>query len=94
MCTEEIEYREAYIYIPYKILITLDQAYRNPTLKEIIDKYPIFKKESNEYEQCILALLLLWEYQKGEDSFWWPYIDLLPEFDNFTWELDKTSYIK
>ena len=42
MCTEEIEYREAYIYIPYKILITLDQAYRNPTLKEIIDKYPIF----------------------------------------------------
>lgn len=37
---------------------------------------------------------MLWEYQKGPESFWWPYLDLLPDFEKFIWELDKNTYIK
>ena len=92
-CVERIEYREAYLYVPYKCLITTNIAEKVPQLKKIIDKYPLFSKESPEYEQTTLSLILLWEYQKGEESYWWPYIDLLPEFEKYTWELDEQKYL-
>lgn len=62
---------------------------KNPKLRQIIDKYELFQKKNEEYEQCILTLLLLNEYEKGENSFWWPYLDILPTFDTFNWELDE-----
>lgn len=36
----------------------------------------------------------MYEYQKGEEGFWWPFLDLLPDADNIVWELDRTLYIK
>lgn len=94
-CLSPIEYREAYLFIPYKLLMTMDNAKRVPELLYLIQNYEIFhEKKGKEPEQCILTLFMLWEYQKGEQSFWWPYLDLLPTFDKFIWELDKNLYIK
>jgi hypothetical protein len=74
-------------------LITCDIAQKIPELKKIMDNNQLFSSESPEHEQVTLSLILLWEYQKGEDSFWWPYIDLLPEFEKHTWELDEDKYL-
>lgn len=42
MCKYEIDYREAYLYVPYKLLLTIDMAFEIPQLKEIIDANKIF----------------------------------------------------
>lgn len=94
-CLAPIEYREAYLFIPYKLLMTMENAKRVPELQYLIKNYEIFHhRRGKEPEQCILTLFMLWEYQKGPESFWWPYLDLLPEFEQFVWELDKDKYIK
>ena len=59
---ESIEYREAFLYIPYKCLITMSMVKEIPELKEIVDNYEIFKESNGEYEQNILTLILLWEF--------------------------------
>lgn len=38
--------------------------------------------------------MLIYEFYKGEESFWWPYLDLLPQCDHLVWDLDRTLYIK
>ena len=47
MCTGDIEYREAYLYVPYKLTLSLDTAQKIPELKEIIDKHPMFQRDKN-----------------------------------------------
>jgi len=75
--------------------MTLEHPKRIPELRTLIQKYELFHDtKGKEPEQCILSLFMLWEYQKGEESFWWPYLDLLPEFEQMIWELDKNLYIK
>ena len=59
---EPIEFREAFLYIPYKCLITTDLAQEIPELKDIVDNNSIFAKSHPEYEQYTLVLILLWEY--------------------------------
>ena len=83
-----IESREAFLYIPYKCLITMSMVDKIPELKEIVDKYEMFQVSSGEYKANILPLILCWEYQKGEQSFWWPYIEVLPSFEILPWDLD------
>ena len=91
---EPIQYREAYLYVPYKLLLTTELAERNPELAKIMEQYDIFKAESREPDQCKLTLLLIYEYQKGEDGFWWPYLELLPDMEQVVWDLDRGLYLK
>ena len=93
-CVEPIEYHEAYLYVPYKLALTTHMVDSNPVLAEITRKYDIFAETAKEVDQCKLTLLLLFEYQKGEEGFWWPYLDLLPDFEHIVWELDRTLYVK
>ena len=37
----------------------------------------------HDWEQLILLIYVIYEYQKGEDSFWWPYLDLMPHVQFF-----------
>ena len=69
-------------------MISVSMAREIPKLKKIIDKYEIFNESNMEHEQNILILMLLWEFQKGEDSFWWPYLEILPDFEVLPWEND------
>jgi len=40
-----IEYRESFIYVPYRLLLTLNAAKEVPELKPIIEKYDVFFRE-------------------------------------------------
>ena len=51
----------------------------------------LFHPDKHEdWEQLTLALAMLYEYQLGEESFWYPYLNLLPAdiefFCNWPWE--------
>ena len=43
-CTSPIKYREAFMFIPYKLLMTMDKALNTPDLKTIFEKEYIFWK--------------------------------------------------
>ena len=82
---EPIEHREAFMSIPYKMLMTVDAAQKHPVIGKIIEENPqLFSEdEKGDWEQLTLSLYLIFEYQKGEDSFWKPYIDLMPDVTFF-----------
>ena len=40
-------------------------------------------EENSDAEQLTLTLFLIYEYQKGADSFWKPYLDLMPDVKFF-----------
>ena len=39
--------------------------------------------EKGDWEQLSLIVLLMYEYLKGEESFWKPYLDLMPDVKFF-----------
>ena len=78
--TEPIKHREAFLSVPYKMLMTVDGAQRHPVLGPIIAENPqLFSEdEKGDWEQLTLVLFIIHEYNKKEESFWKPYLDLMP----------------
>ena len=70
-CKLDIYNREAFLFIPYRIMLTESKIISNLDLKEIFAKeYKSLKK----FKYGILTLGLLYEISKNEKSFWHPYI--------------------
>ena len=67
------------------MLLTVDAAQRHPILGPIIAENPhLFSEdEKGDWEQLILVIYLIHEHLKGEESFWFPYLDLMPEITFF-----------
>ena len=83
---EAIKPREAFIKIPYKCLMTCEGAFKHPVLGQVLKENPeVFDEEEGraDWEQLTLCLYLIYEWQLGDESFWKPYIDLMPEVDFF-----------
>ena len=59
-----IAHREAFLSIPYKMLLTVKGAQNNPDIGPIISENPqLFSKdESNDWEQLILVLYIMYEH--------------------------------
>ena len=83
--TEPIEHREAFCAVPYKMLITVERTRRHPVLGPIIEENPqlFSEEEKGDWEQLTLVLSLIYEWQLGDESFWKPYIDLMPDVKFF-----------
>ena len=91
---EDIEHREAFIAIPYKMLVTVEAAQRHPVLGPIISDNPQVFSDTGlpDWEQLTLTLVLLYEYCQGEDSYWKPYLDMMPDVKFFAhWSDDMIS---
>ena len=90
MATEPIEHREAFLSIPYKMLLTVNGAQQHPVLGPIIEKHPnIFKEgEKGDWEQLTLVTYIMYEFAKKEGSFWKPYLDLMPNVKFFCHWID------
>ena len=90
--TEDIEHREAFIFVPYKMLITTGKAKVHPVLKKIIAENPeAFSQEGNpDWEQMTLVLFLIYEATIGVESYWFPYLRQMPDVE-FTsqWTRDE-----
>ena len=47
------------------------------------------EEEKGDWEQLTLVVFIIYEYQKGVDSFWKPYLDLMPDVKFFChWQQD------
>lgn len=81
---KDIEHREAFLYVPFKLLISMEVAFSHQTVGHVFAEHPeLFSKAHEDFEQLTLAVFMLFEYQKGKESFWFPYLNLLPEVEFF-----------
>lgn len=83
--TTPIEHREAFLFVPFKAMISVDKALRDPEMGDFYEKNPqLFTKDVNQdWEQLILCTYLMHQKALGEKSFWAPYIDLMPKVTFF-----------
>ena len=90
-CKEDIQHREAYLFVPYKMLMNCNKAQMDHTLGPIILNNPdIFSDDSNEWEQMTLTLFMFFEVSKGKDSYWQPQLVQMPEVQ-FTSNWDEDT---
>ena len=80
---EDIASHEAFIFVPYKVLITVKKIQVHEIIGPILSKYPnIFSEgseDTDEFEQLTLTLFLLYQVTLGKDSYWYPYLLTLPD---------------
>jgi len=76
-CIEDIQHREAYLYVPYKMIMNVHNTSQHEVLGPIIAENPdCFDEEEGEIcsDQMILTLRVLYEMTLGKKSYWYPYI--------------------
>ena len=69
---DEIFHNEAFIYIPIKILITVERALSSE-IGFIFEKHVSIFKSTEDRDYLILLMFLIYEHQRGENSLWFPY---------------------
>ena len=67
--------------MPYKCLITLEKVREHPQLGQIITENEEWfdEDEGEEGATNTFLLFLLYEWQKGTESFWKPWLDVMPQ---------------
>ena len=79
-CTQDIEHREAYLFVPYKMLLSVKKTVNHKVLSPILlDNPKLFDEDENcDWEQITLTLAIFYEMVLGSQSYWYPYIRMLP----------------
>ena len=80
-CTEDIEFREAYLFVPYKMLMSVKNAQMHDVIGPVILDHPeCFEADEHEdWEQLTLVLYVYHEMTLGRDSYWYPYLRCMPD---------------
>ncbi|KAI0567313.1 Rubisco LSMT substrate-binding protein [Gracilaria domingensis] len=77
---------EAIFEVPYELILTKELALQSLPLDDDVDEY------------IAIACFLISERAKGEDSFWKPYLDILPVDEDliplFRWSEDDLALLK
>lgn len=56
-----INHREAFLFVPFKIIITLDNCYNHEKIGHVFKENPqVFSKVNEDYEQLTLTLFLMY----------------------------------
>jgi hypothetical protein len=71
---EPINHNEAFVYIPNKCLITVERA-RSSEIGFIFDNHENIFKATEDRDFYVLLVFLLYEFQRGTQSFWYPYFN-------------------
>ena len=73
-CIEDIGYREAYIYVPYKMVFTVEKVKSQELLKPIIEQH-----QHRCSDQMVLCLGIFYQLTLGQHGYWYPFWRQLPE---------------
>ena len=86
-----IGHRKAFVKVPYKCIMSLNKVKEHEELKVVLKENPkLFSDEHcDDAEQRALFIFILYERQKGDESFWKPYLDVMPDVEFFShWPFD------
>ena len=90
---DKVANREAMIFVPYKMIISVNKTLDHEVLGPIVNNHPeIFDEDNGDQyrEHLILLLALIYEMVLEKDSFWDPYLKTL-SFCEFPLNWDKTT---
>ena len=76
-CTEDIEHREGFIYVPYKLVVSYRKILNHPVLKPVLEeakKYIIKYKHTLQWDAWCLTLFLFYETTLLSKSYWYPWL--------------------
>jgi hypothetical protein len=80
--TEDIQHNEAFVAVPYSAIMSCEKAFADPQLGPILKKHPeLFDMKLDTAEHKIMLVYLFFEWQKGEESFWYPWFKVYPVDD-------------
>ncbi len=77
---EEIAPNEAVIMVPMKMLLTPERA-RSSEIGHIFENHDTIFKASVDRDYFALLVFMIYERQKKEKSFWWPYFQAVDPID-------------
>ena len=78
LAVNDIHVRKAFIFVPFKIIIT-PQMVKESELKEVIKAFPqVFDNSAISWDYLIWIFLMN-ERRKGRDSFFYPYINVIDQ---------------
>ena len=88
---KEIGHREAYIFVPYKMVMNIHHYDDHEILGPIIAKHDnIFRKGTSDGDHLTMVLVLIYEMSLGPKSYWYPYLRILPDIE-LTGRWDKAT---
>jgi hypothetical protein len=73
---EEIAHNEAFVYIPNKMLLTVERA-KSSEIGNIFENHDSLFKANADRDFLILLVYIMHEHLKGKESFWFPYFDAI-----------------
>lgn len=71
---EDIQHNEVLAYVPNKVLITVERA-RSSEIGHIFESHDSVFKANEDRDFLTLLIFMMYEFQKGEKSFWYPYFE-------------------
>lgn len=82
---EPIKHREAFLYVPYEVLITTVRCLADPEMKPFYAEFPhLFAPEGHsDWEQLVLSTFLMRQRELGDKGFWGPYVEIMPDVTFF-----------
>lgn len=75
---EDVQPFEAFLYVPSKCWMSIEHAKRSE-IGQIYTSHDSMFVSNYDRDQMILVLFLMYEALKGQDSFWYPYIQYLED---------------
>lgn len=94
VCTKDIAPYEVVMAVPNKILITATKAREDEDLQPLFDGHELFK-DPDDGDYNTLIVFLLREKLKGEQSFWAPFIQLVPEIESgIVWDKQTLEFVE
>jgi len=79
---------KSYIFVPYRVIITPSKA-RKSRIGFIFDQHPSWFEGDGRELDNILYVFLIYEKLKLEESFWFPYFEIIPEIETILDWTDK-----
>ena len=72
--TREIALGEAYVYVPTKCIVNESKFRADPQVGHLLDKHPELFSEGEHAPHLVLIFFLIHEMSKGENSYWYHYL--------------------
>lgn len=81
---QDINHREAFLGVPYKMFMSVKKANADKVLGPLIAAHPeAFTEKFNKdhSQQFILVLFVYYEMSKGRNSYWYPFLRMMPDVE-------------
>ena len=96
VATRDIKPYETVLAVPNKLLITTQKAREDKYLCKVLKAHEdVFHGNDDHGDYNTLIVYLIREKLKGEDSFYYPFINLVPEIESgLVWDKETIDFIE